>query len=1748
MTGEPVVKVNSLARWFRRAAQTLRTRARPAMGLSLLMLALASPAAQAVDLTPTAVGSTGPMPALLNTNFGCAAPNSSGGYPGQAHGVSVLNDGVISTGGGFCPLDPINPAFTITLNFAPAANQALTALKIYGNSGNFYTDSELQLAAIDIDYVDPVLGPKTLSLPQQFIGNTQGVNAPAVFPIVVNGVQQYLYGVTQIRLSQLAPGTGATGYTPNPGAEAAIREITGTFETGDPVTVKTVTSGAGPVAVGGTVTFAVTVRNAGTAGLWPDLTLTDLLPPGLTATAGNGAVTQGTYNTGTGQWLIGSIAPGATATLTLTGTVKPNPPGSITNTTTAALGSRHSLSTAGDVPTASVTTSARPPVAGNDSLGGLVPGTAATLNPLSNDSDPDGTLDPASVVFTSAGATAGGKTLVVAGEGTWTINPLTGAITFTPAPGFLGDPTPVTYTVADNEGNVSNPATVTLDYVPQADLAITKTVSNAAPNVGSNVTFTLTVTNNGPSPATGVSVADLLPAGYVYVSDTSGGAYNAATGAWTIGTLAGGASTSLDVTATVQPSGSYANTATVSGAELDPVPGNNTDTSTPAPVSVTDLSVAKSVSNGTPTVGSNVTFTILVTNNGPSNATGVSVSDLLPSGYSYVSDNAAGSYDPATGIWVIGPMASGMHTTLDVVATVLASGSYGNTATVSGNESDPAPGNNSDTATVAAVASTDLAITKSVNNALPLTGDTIVFTLTASNNGPSDATGVIVSDPLPNGFVYVSDNSGGGYNAATGVWTIGSLANGTSATLAITVTVAAGGQYLNTAVISGAEIDPNPINNAASVAPGPLPRADLYVTKTVNNPTANVGTNVIFTLTVGNHGLSTGTGVTVTDLLPSGYTYVSDTSGGAYNAATGVWTVGSLLAATTAAIDITATVNPIGNYTNGATVTGNEPDFDFTNNSSIATVGPVPQADVEVVKTVSSNTPNVGSNVIFTVAVKNNGPSGATGVSVADLLPAGYTYVSDSGPGTYNPGTGLWTIGTLASGGTATMKVVATVNPAGPYLNTATVSAAEADPVLANNTSSIGTAPVAQSDLAVTKTASSNTPNVGTTVTFTLLAANNGPSDATGVSVTDTLPSGYTYVSDTGGGAYNAGTGLWSIGNLASGTTATLDIAAQVNAGGTYLNSASITGTEPDPDLANNTSTASPAPVAQANLVMAKSVNIASPAVGTNVAFTLTVTNSGPSDATGVLVNDLLPSGYTYVSDTSGGAYSTATALWTVGNLVNGASRSITIVATVNPTGNYTNTATAAATEADPNPGNNAASATPTPNAVSDLALTKTVDNAAPGVGANVTFTITVTNNGPSAATGIMVAEPLASGYTYVSDTSGGAYNAATGQWTIGSLANGATVSFDITATVRAGGSYSNTATVSGAGIDPVAANNSATVVTVPIGPGNLTIKKTAAFGTVMVGQIVPYTITVTNSSSVASVQSSVVDILPPGFVYKNGSGVVAGVAQDPAVNGNRLTFASVAVPPATTVTITLGAFVSSTAQPGPQTNIARALDRATGAVLSPDARATVMVMVDPVFDCGTVIGKVFDDANLDGYQNPGEHGIAGVRVVGVRGTVITTDRHGRFHVPCADLPRDIGTNFILKLDTRSLPTGYRITTENPRVARLTAGKMTELNFGAAINRIVRIDLSARAFLTGDDALKPRAELVSAIDRMINQIKDSPSVLRLSYVLDGDSEKLARKRTAAVEKIIRDRWHDRGRYRLIVEHTVRVNEKSREEE
>src|SRR5690606_16062933 len=163
-----------------------------------------------------------------------------------------------------------------------------------------------------------------------------------------------------------------------------------------------------------------------------------------------------------------------------------------------------------------------------------------------------------------------------------------------------------------------------------------------------------------------------------------------------------------------------------------------------------------------------------------------------------------------------------------------------------------------------------------------------------------------------------------------------------------------------------------------------------------------------------------------------------------------------------------------------------------------------------------------------------------------------------------------------------------------------------------------------------------------------------------------------------------------------------------------------------------------------------------------------------------------------------------------------------------------------------------------------------------------------------------------------------------------------------------------------------------------------------------------------------------------------------------------------------------------------------------------PEATAAIEVISEAYLDCGDVIGTVFNDENRNGYQDGGEEGLPGSRISTAQGMLVTTDRHGRFSVACADLPdARIGANYIMKLDPRSLPSGYRIISENPRTVRLTAGKVTRVNFAASVGRVVRIDLADAAFEPGGVDLRP--EWNAKIMQLVQILEAEQSTLRMSY-------------------------------------------------
>ncbi len=726
----------------------------------------------------------------------------------------------------------------------------------------------------------------------------------------------------------------------------------------------------------------------------------------------------------------------------------------------------------------------------------------------------------------------------------------------------------------------------------------------------------------------------------------------------------------------------------------------------------------------------------------------------------------------------------------------------------------------------------DLSLTKTVDNAKPQYQQNVTFTLTAHNNGPANATNVMVTDKLPAGLKFVSAD--GNYNATSGVWTIGNLASGATATLKIIAqAIAANTQLTNIAVIGGNQTDNNSGNNQANVTINVGPASDLGINITANNMNPAYLSYVTFTLTGHNYGPNDAANVKVYNTLPAGFKYISDDSGGKFNSTSGLWSVGPLSVGASAILHIVAQAM-IANatVTDSAYITDPDPtnttDFydpnDTNNNASVSVdVG----AAVDNAITMTASVPRCCNTdeVVFTLTARNNGPNNATGVTVMTTLPGEFKFLSTSGDGTYNTTNGAWTIGNLASGATATLKLTAVANSARTTVATgASIFGYQFDTNMTNNNVNLTTIMDPLTDLSITKTADKNTVNYLQNVAFTLTAHNNGPDNATGVTVTDKLPAGLKFLSATGG-TYNATSGVWTIGNLASGATATLKIIAQAIVSNTRLTNAAVinpntAADEIDRNTTNNQANVTVAVTPASDLSVTKTVNNANPKYLDNVTFTLTAHNYGPDAATGVAVTDKLPAGLQFVSAT-GGAYNATSGVWTIGNLANGANAVLSIVAKVMVSNTkLTNIAVVNGTNYDQGSNNNKGNTTVTVGPASDLSITKTASASKINYLGQVTFTLTARNNGPNNATGVVVTDKLPAGLQFVSAT-GGTYNATSGVWTIGNLANGATATLKIVAKgIAANAALTNVAVVSGTNYDQNSTNNKGNT-TVNVGPAS---------------------------------------------------------------------------------------------------------------------------------------------------------------------------------------------------------------------------------------------------------------------------------------------------------------------------------------
>ena len=1103
----------------------------------------------------------------------------------------------------------------------------------------------------------------------------------------------------------------------------------------------------------------------------------------------------------------------------------------------------------------------------------------------------DGNADAKAVVVRDV---LGKDLKFVSATGTYTFDEATNTITWTVDVDAGKTETFTVVATVINYGNVTNSLVVgnkTFNKnVTVPEITPDKTVDNENPNFGDDLTYTVTVKNEGNGNANDVIIVDALGKGLEYVSSTGNYDNKTNTITWKVD-LASGETKTFTVVAKIIGYTDVTNEVTV---------GNKTAAVT---VNIPEIIPTKDVNNTAPNFGDKVEYTITVNNNANKDAKQVVIVDTLGKGLKFINASHNGKYDESTRTitWII-DLGAGESAVFSVNAAVEAYGNINNTVVV---------GNKSATKNITVPEITPI---KKVENTVPNFGEEVTYFISVFNSAIVDAKQVVVVDHLDKGLKYVSSSHNGVYDEAshTVTWVV-DIAAGSSLDLTVTAVADEYGVLTNDVTVG---------DKTASVD---VTVPEIIPTKDVNNTAPNFGDKVEYTITLSNNGVVDAKQVVVVDTLDEGLTFVSASDNGVWNPfkRTVTWTV-DLAKGESKVFTVIATVSAYGNIPNtvsvgdksssvniavpeiipGKTVDVENPNFGdtvtytvvVTNNGVVdakqvvvrdildkglkfvkatgeytfdedsrtvtwivdlakgesqtfyvtavaeaygvltndVTVGDkTASADVvvpEIIpdKTANITNPNFGDNVTYTVTVTNDGIGDAKDVVVRDVLGEGLKFVSATGEYTWDEDsrTVTWIVD-LAKGESRTFYVNAIVSGYGNVTNSL---------VVGNKTASVN---VTVPEIIPDKTANITNPNFGDNVTYTVTVTNDGIGDAKDVVVRDVLGEGLKFVSATGEYTWDedSRTVTWIV-DLAKGESRTFYVNAIVSGYGNVTNSLVV---------GNKTAGVN---VTVPEIIPDKTVNISNPNFGDNVTYTVTVTNDGIGDAKDVVVRDVLGEGLKFVSAT--GEYTwdedSRTVTWIV-DLAKGESRTFYVNAIVSGYGNVTNSLVV---------GNKTAGVNVT---VPEINPDKTVDNGIPNFGDNVTYTVTVTNGGIGDANNVVITDVLDKGLKFLNATGNFTYDEKTGTitWTV-DLAKGETKTFNVNVTVLGYGVLSNT----------VAVGNKTAVRNITV-PEIITVKEVNS-SDIHIGDEITYTITVSNSGKINATNVVIRDILPEGLKFINAS------------------------------------------------------------------------------------------------------------------------------------------------------------------------------------------------------------------------------------------------------------------------------------
>jgi len=877
---------------------------------------------------------------------------------------------------------------------------------------------------------------------------------------------------------------------------------------------------------------------------------------------------------------------------------------------------------------------------------------------------------------------------------------------------------------------------------------------------------------------------------------------------------------------------------TTSDPDTDPGDNSSTRTDTVAPPT-RDMYVYKSLNSGTPLAGGEIVYWLYFQNQGNSIAHDVLLTDTLPvsatyvSWYGYGDDTIVPTIADGQVVWPIGEVAGGdsgsIYLTVHISETAPVGGVLTNTAVITTSDPDTYPDDNGDDdVRTIAPPERDMYVSKSRSSGDPLAGGEIVYRLYFENQGNSVARDVLLTDTLPVSVTYVSWY-GYAYNPyydidrtivptiADGriVWPLGEVEAGQYGYIYLTVhiseTAPVGGVLINTAVITTSDPDTDPGDNGDDdVTTIVAPTRDVRVTKYLDSGTPLAGGEIVYRLYFRNDGNSVARDVLLTDTLPASVAYVSWSSFSWKDshelfgrqieetviapANQIVWPIGEVAGGDSGNIYLTVrvadTVTVGSLLTNTAVITTSDPDTNPTDNSSVRSDDVVtPTRDVRVTKSLDSGTPLAGGEIRYRLDFRNDGNSAAHDVLLTDTLPANVTYVSWYGYAwdpyydidrtivpTIADGQIVWPLGEVDAGqyGYINLRVHVADDAAvrDVLCNHASISTSDGSNDVVTHTTTVYH-PIA--DLAVEKSVHDHAGAPGGNMMYKIEVKNLGVAPLHDVLVTDTLPSGVTLVSWSGGPPRLIETPdgklVWELGTLEGGSTKyiylTVHLDAGLSVGDLLTNTVAVAGVGDELDRRDNeyvltTEVLSPT----RDMYVSKSLMDAL-VPGELGAYDLYIGNTGNFTATGVILTDTLPPSTTLVS-WSGLFYNPqrlipaptiqdGQLIWRLGEVLAGQYAYLSLVLQVDeaaaPGDKLTNTAVITLTESDANPTNNEDSSTDTVlTPERDLYVAKSRSSSLPTPpGGELTYLINFGNLGNARARDVVITDTLPPSVTYVS-------------------------------------------------------------------------------------------------------------------------------------------------------------------------------------------------------------------------------------------------------------------------------------------------------------------------------------------------------------------------------------------------------------